>query len=109
MSFNVTPYAGQNVVLWFNVHQDGASPPDDTSMYLDDVTITNSRPTVPTAPTGVGASPANGSATVSWTAPSSGGSPITSYTVTPYIAGVAQAPTTVNGSPPAPPRPPSPA
>jgi hypothetical protein len=101
VSFNLTPYAGQNVVLWFNVHQDGASPPDDTSMYLDDVTITNSQPTVPAAPTGVSASPGNGSATVSWTAPSNGGSAITSYTVTPYIAGVAQAPTTVNGSPPA--------
>ena len=35
----MTPYAGQNVVLWFNVHQDGASPPDDTWMYLDDVSL----------------------------------------------------------------------
>jgi hypothetical protein len=39
VSFDMTPYAGQNVVLWFNVHQDGSSPPDDTWMYLDDVTL----------------------------------------------------------------------
>ena len=43
----------------------------------------------------------NGSATVSWTAPSDGGSPITSYTITPYIGSSAQTPTTINGSPPA--------
>ena len=40
VSFDMTPYAGQNVVLYFNVHQDGSSPPDDTWMYLDDVTLT---------------------------------------------------------------------
>ncbi len=38
--------------------------------------------TDPAAPTGVGASPANSSASVSWTAPSDGGSTITGYTVT---------------------------
>ena len=43
----------------------------------------------------------NQSATVSWTAPANGGSPITMYTVTPYLAGVAQTPTQVAGSPPA--------
>src|SRR5262249_27246966 len=32
------------------------------------------------------------SATVTWTAPGTGGSPITSYTVTPYVGGTAQAP-----------------
>ena len=55
----------------------------------------------PAAPSGVSATAGNGSATVSWTAPSDGGSPITSYTVTPYIGSSAQTPTTVNGSPPA--------
>ncbi|TML25961.1 MAG: DUF1929 domain-containing protein [Actinobacteria bacterium] len=58
-------------------------------------------PTTPAAPTGVNAAPGNGSATVSWTAPASGGSPITSYTVTPYVGGTAQAPTLVGGNPPA--------
>ena len=102
ITFNLTPYAGQNVVLWFNVHQDGASPPDDTSMYLDDVSVTNSQPTAPGAPTGVTASAGNGSATVNWTAPASnGGSTITSYTVTPYIGSTAQTPVTVTGNPPA--------
>ena len=44
----------------------------------------------------------NASATVTWTAPANGGSPITSYVVTPYLAGVAQTATTVTGTPPAP-------
>ena len=42
----------------------------------------------------------NPSATVSWSAPANGGSPITMYTITPYLAGVAQASTQVAGSPP---------
>jgi hypothetical protein len=53
-------------------------------------------PTVPGAPTGVAATAGNGLASVSWTAPGDGGSPITSYTVTPYQGGVAQTPMTVN-------------
>jgi hypothetical protein len=43
----------------------------------------------------------SGSATVTWTAPADGGSPITLYTVTPYVGAVAQAATIVSGSPPA--------
>ena len=57
--------------------------------------------TAPSAPTGVVATPGNGSATVSWTAPAAGGSTITSYTVTPYIGATAQPATTVTGAPPA--------
>ncbi|TVZ03559.1 fibronectin type III domain-containing protein [Trebonia kvetii] len=57
---------------------------------------------VPGVPTQVGASPGNASATVNWSAPSSNGSPIASYTVTPYLNGVAQPATVVTGSPPAP-------
>ena len=48
--------------------------------------------------TGVSAAPGNGSATVTWNAPSTGG-PATSYTITPYIGGLPQIPTTVSGSP----------
>jgi N,N-dimethylformamidase beta subunit-like, C-terminal/Domain of unknown function (DUF4082)/Fibronectin type III domain/Bacterial Ig domain len=101
VSFDLTPWAGQQVVLWFNVHQDGASPPDDTSIYLDDVAVTNSQPTAPAAPTGVTALAGSGSAAVSWTAPSSGGSPVTGYTVTPFAGTTALPPVVVTGSPPA--------
>ncbi len=55
--------------------------------------------TAPAAPSGVTAVALNGSATVSWTAPDNGGSPITSYTVTPYVGSTAQPATTVSGSP----------
>lgn len=57
-------------------------------------------PTVPAAPGGVTAVAGDASATVTWSAPSDGGSPITGYTVTPYIGGVAQSPVTVTGAPP---------
>ncbi len=60
----------------------------------------SSQATVPGAPTDVSATGGDGSATVSWTAPSNGGAPITSYTVTPYIGSTAQPATTVNGTPP---------
>ena len=52
-------------------------------------------PTAPWAPTGVTAVAGNGSATVSWTPSGNGGSPITSYTITPYIGSSAQTPSTV--------------
>jgi N,N-dimethylformamidase beta subunit-like protein/uncharacterized protein DUF4082/fibronectin type III domain protein len=55
---------------------------------------------VPGQVTNVTAAPAGRtSATVSWSAPSSGGA-VTSYTITPYIGSTAQTPTVVNGSPP---------
>ena len=44
---------------------------------------------------------AYGQAMVSWIAPPDGGSPITSYTITPFIGSQAQSPTTIIGSPPA--------
>jgi hypothetical protein len=40
VTFSLAPYAGQTVVLWFNVHGDGAVPPDDTAMFVDDVLVT---------------------------------------------------------------------
>ena len=55
--------------------------------------------TAPAAPSGVAATAGNGSATVTWTAPYDNGSPVSGYTVTPYIGTTAQTPTTVSGSP----------
>jgi Domain of unknown function (DUF4082)/Fibronectin type III domain len=95
---DLTPFAGRTVVIWFNVRQDGANPADDTSMYLDDVSVTNSQPTTPGAPTGVTAVAGNSAATITWTAPANGGSAITSYAVTPYVGTVAQPATTVSGT-----------
>ena len=37
ISFDLTPYQGQTIQLYFNVHEDGDSTP--TYMYLDDVAI----------------------------------------------------------------------
>ncbi|WP_404502035.1 fibronectin type III domain-containing protein, partial [Arthrobacter sp. GAS37] len=103
LSANLSAYNGQAIVLWFNVHLDGSSPADDTWMYLDDVTLTNSQttPTAPAAPTGVTATAGNASAAVSWTAPANGGSPITSYAITPHAGTTTLAPVTVTGNPPA--------
>ena len=55
--------------------------------------------TVPGPPTGVNGISENSSALLSWTAPSSnGGTAITGYVVTPYIAGVAQTTQTFNST-----------
>jgi putative nucleotidyltransferase with HDIG domain len=48
--------------------------------------------TVPSAPTGVTVVAGSAQVTVSWSAPNDGGSPVTSYTVTPYVAGTPQTP-----------------
>ena len=99
VTYDMSSFAGQTVVLWFNVHQDAT--PDPTSMYLDDVSLNGSAPTAPGTPTGVVATAGNASALVSWTAPSTGGSPLTSYTVTPFVGSTPQTPVTVSGNPPA--------
>lgn len=51
-------------------------------------------PTVPATPSAPTATAGDASASVSWSAPSDGGSPITSYTVTPYIGATPQTATT---------------
>jgi hypothetical protein len=63
--------------------------------------VTPTEATAPAAPTEVIATAGNEAATVTWAAPANGGSPINSYTVTPYIGSTAQPKTTVTGSPPA--------
>ena len=73
----------------------------DSANYWVDVVFSTGAATAPAAPTGVTATAGAGSAQVCWTAPSDGGGPLTSYTVTPFIGATAQTPTTVTGSPPA--------
>jgi N,N-dimethylformamidase beta subunit-like, C-terminal/Domain of unknown function (DUF4082)/Fibronectin type III domain/Bacterial Ig domain len=68
------------------------------SNYWVDVVFSPSTP--PGTVTNVNATAGIGSATLTWTAPSSGGPP-SSYKITPYIGLTAQTPTTINGSPPA--------
>ncbi|WP_270886144.1 DUF4082 domain-containing protein [Pedococcus sp. 5OH_020] len=122
-SYTVTPYIGGSAQTSTTV---SGSPPATTATFTgltndtaytfrvsatNDVgtgpvsaaspAVTPSAPHPPGAPTNVTATAGNGSATVSWTAPSNGGSAITSYTVTPYLGSTAQTPTTVTGSPPA--------
>jgi Domain of unknown function (DUF4082)/Bacterial Ig domain/Fibronectin type III domain/Lysyl oxidase len=63
--------------------------------------VTPTAVTAPSEPAAVKATAGAGSANVTWMAPSNGGSPITSYTVTPYIGSSAQPASTVTGSPPA--------
>ncbi|MFE9917129.1 fibronectin type III domain-containing protein [Micromonospora sp. NPDC005553] len=54
--------------------------------------------TLPGAPTNTSATAGTNAARVSWTAPANGGSPITGYTVTPYLNGVAQTPRVFSGT-----------
>jgi serine protease len=40
VTFSMSQFASQTVVLWFNAHDDGfANPPDPTWMFLDDVSV----------------------------------------------------------------------
>jgi hypothetical protein len=62
-------------------------------------TVTPQAAVAPSQPTNVTAAPATGSALVSWTTPSSDGdSPITGYTITPYIGSTAQTPVSAGAS-----------
>ena len=55
--------------------------------------------TAPGQASNVNATGGKGSATLTWSAPTTGG-PVTTYTITPYIGSTAQHPTTVSGSVP---------
>ncbi len=68
--------------------------------YWADVDFEPAAPTAPGQVTGVAATAGNGSASLKWNAPTSGGAP-TKYTITPYIGAEAQATTTITGTPPA--------
>jgi hypothetical protein len=61
-----------------------------SNYWVDVLFMPEAAATAPAAPTGVSATAGATAATVTWTAPESGGSPITSYEVTPYREGVAQ-------------------
>jgi Domain of unknown function (DUF4082)/Fibronectin type III domain/Bacterial Ig domain len=73
---------------------------NSTNYWVDVLFAPPAPPSVPGAPTGVTATANPGTATIKWTAPTTGGAP-TSYTVTPYKAGVAQTTKTITGTPPA--------
>lgn len=64
--------------------------------YLND---TKAWATPPGAPTAVNATAGNAQATVSWTAPLSGGSAITGYVVTPYVGNTPGTPANPSASP----------
>jgi hypothetical protein len=70
----------------------------NASNYFVDVTVSIPAPAAASNVSAVAAGQT--SATVSWTAPSTGG-PVTSYVVTPYIGATAQTAKTVTGTPPA--------
>jgi Domain of unknown function (DUF4082)/Fibronectin type III domain len=63
-----------------------------------DVLFELAAPTAPEAPENVSATAASSQAQVKWSAPNADGSPITGYTVTPYIGSTAQTPVKVEAA-----------
>ena len=104
---NVSPTSDIEMLAEDQAISAGATPAASVSAgastiwLMATVVFASGSQSAPAPPSGVGASPGNNSANVSWTAPSSGGSQITSYTVTPYIGSAAQPTTVVTGTPPA--------
>jgi hypothetical protein len=97
-SATITGLSSANIYT-FTVQASNSAGAGSVSAQSNPVTPTAL--TAPSEPTAVKATAGAGSATVTWTAPSNGGSPITSYTVTPYAGSTVQTATTVTGSPPA--------
>ncbi len=119
-SYTVTPYVGgeartatkvsgvtstnvgglsNGTTYTFTVAASNSMGEGQPSQHSNPVTPTSAPPRamVPSAPTDVSDSAGNGRATVRWSAPVSGGSAITSYTVTPYVGEEAQTAITVSG------------
>ena len=72
-----------------------------TNFWVEPVFMPNGSSTGPPGqPGNVTATAGVGSATVTWSAPNSGG-PVTEYKITPYAAGVAKTATILTGNPPA--------
>jgi predicted phage tail protein len=66
-----------------------------SNYWVDVLFVPEASASAPAVPTGVNAVAGTASATVTWAAPAeNGGSPVTSYTVTPYKEGLAQTPVT---------------
>ncbi|HVW48624.1 MAG TPA: N,N-dimethylformamidase beta subunit family domain-containing protein, partial [Solirubrobacterales bacterium] len=78
--------AGTTYTFVVTALNEGGSGPDSSPSNP----VTPTAPTAPAAPAAPTATAGGASATVTWTAPASGGSPITSYKVTPYLEGRAQ-------------------
>jgi hypothetical protein len=83
-----------NTSYTFTVQASNTSGQGAVSAPSNSVTI--QQLSAPGAPTAVTAALGSSEAMVSWTAPSNGGSPITSYTITPYVGSTPQPQTTVN-------------
>lgn len=69
----------------------GTRGPTTTTTTTTGTTTPPPSATAPSAPLDVSATAGNGEVSVSWSAPNDGGSPVVSYTVTPYVSGTAQA------------------
>ena len=112
--YTVTPSGLASTTFWSNATSETVSGLTDGSAYTFSVAAVNPygtgpsatsgsgtpAATAPGAPTGLQVTPGDAQATVTWVAPTStGGSAITGYTITPYIAGTAQTPTSATASP----------
>ncbi|MCU1365318.1 MAG: hypothetical protein JWN39_957, partial [Ilumatobacteraceae bacterium] len=82
---DLSSLAGQSVRFRFAFGEDSFTE-EFPGWFIDDLAI-YSCSTLPGAPPNVVGSPGNQAATVSWTTPTDGGSPITGYTITSFVNG----------------------
>jgi hypothetical protein len=88
-----------NGLYAYGANQFPTSSYNSSNYYVDPTFQPNTQAAAPSAPGNVTAAPATSSALVNWTAPGSdGGSPVTGYTVTPYIGSTAQTPVQVSSA-----------